>query len=720
MRKFFLLVFLLTGFALQAQTGKEPIRVTDLLQIKSAGSIALSPDGKWVAFTVTQIDAEDSKWEYGYSTQIWLAPTDGSADPRPLTTSKTGGSQPSWRPDGKALAFVRTAEGRPQLFLLSLDGGEPTQLTDFKYGASAPRWSDDGRQLLFSSTISLQDLLTDSLFNPGQELPKWADEKPGFLHNRDLQRNKARPNPDGNLDEVRAYLSLNEKDRKAKVITKLNFQQESSTSSTVSFRHVLLTNASPGSTPIALTTGFHSYGNPQFIAGSNRILLESNYSDAEHPDRVLETQLFTVNTDGSQLKPLLGKPGYSFFGSVISPNGRQIALLGSPVQQVGIPELMLLPASGNEKEKISIPFDRAKAGLSWSADGKQLFFTSASNGGTALYRLNTDTRKIDCLTSLSEGVGSFDLANGRIAFVKTTVESPFELYTIAANGTGEKCISALNSKWLANKQLSIPEKFEYRNEQGMTVEYWVMKPANFEAGKKYPVVLEIHGGPSAMWGPGESSMWHEFQYWCSRGYGVVYSNPRGSGGYGEAFLRANIRNWGDGPMRDVLGALERSIRANWIDSSRLTVTGGSYAGYLIAYLIAHDKRFKAACSQRGVYDLSTFFGEGNAWRLVPNYFGGYPWQPEIAKLLEKESPINYVANIATPYLIFHGENDLRTGVIQSEQLYKSLKVLNRPVEYVRHPGATHELTRSGNNRQRIDQLLRTWEFFERFIGPTKP
>jgi dipeptidyl aminopeptidase/acylaminoacyl peptidase len=227
-------------------------------------------------------------------------------------------------------------------------------------------------------------------------------------------------------------------------------------------------------------------------------------------------------------------------------------------------------------------------------------------------------------------------------------------------------------------------------------------------------LLEIHGGPAAMWGPGESSMWHEFQFWSARGYGVVYANPRGSGGYGETFLRANINDWGKGPMEDVLQALQKTVAQGWADTSRLFVSGGSYAGYLVTYILGHDTRFRAACSQRGVYDLNTFFGEGNAWRLVPGYFGGYPWEPATKQVLDRESPISYVQNITTPLIIFHGENDLRTGLVSGEQLYKSLKVMGRPVEYVRHPGATHEITRSGNNRQRLDQMLRTWEFFERY------
>ncbi|HET6767390.1 MAG TPA: S9 family peptidase, partial [Chitinophagaceae bacterium] len=303
----------------------------------------------------------------------------------------------------------------------------------------------------------------------------------------------------------------------------------------------------------------------------------------------------------------------------------------------------------------------------------------------------------------------------KVVYVKAEVTNPNELYIADANMANPKRLTDFNENWVQKKQISVPEKKSLTNSLGQTVEYWVMKPIGFEAGKKYPLLLEIHGGPAAMWGPGELTMWHEYQYFCSKGYGVVYCNPRGSGGYGEKFLRANIKDWGAGPASDVLTAMDKAVAEGWADTSRLLVTGGSYAGYLVAWIIGHDKRFKAACSQRGVYDLSTFFGEGNAWRLVPNYFGGYPWEPDAKAVLQRESPLTYVQNITTPYIIFHGDNDRRTGFVEGEMLYRSLKVLGRPVEYVRHPNATHEITRSGNNRQRIDQMLRTWEFFERWI-----
>jgi dipeptidyl aminopeptidase/acylaminoacyl peptidase len=248
-----------------------------------------------------------------------------------------------------------------------------------------------------------------------------------------------------------------------------------------------------------------------------------------------------------------------------------------------------------------------------------------------------------------------------------------------------------------------------------------MKPTGFDGKKQYPWIVYMHGGPAAMWGPGEFTMWHEFQTFCAFGFGVLYVNPRGSSGYGYSFQRANYKDWGDGPMGDVLGALDDAgMSLPNIDRRRLFLTGGSYAGYLTAWIVAHDHRFKAAAAQRGVYDLSTFFGEGNAYRLVPDDFGGYPWEPDTRRLLEQQSPLTYVSKIETPLLILHGSEDYRTGVVQSQMLFRALKEMGKPVEYVRYPGVGHELTRTGPPAQRMDHLLRIAEFFERFADNDRP
>lgn len=715
-----------------SQNGKEPVKVTDMLKIKSIAGVNLSKDGSKVVFTVTSIEPDgDNKPDHKYVTHVWMAGTDGSSIPKQLT-AKENSSQPVFSPDGKQIAFVRSVDGKPQIFLLSLDGGEAMQLTKYKYGAANPKWSPDGKHLLFSAAIPFKDLLKDSLLNPGKEIPKWPLEKPGFDKNQQLNPTGAKADPDGNLEEIRAYLENNTADKKARVFTKLNFLDEIDINAEMNFNHYFITEAKLDAKLVAVTNGFYRFNYAEFTPDGKQLVLAGNMDSLQHPDRVLEGEIFIVNIDGSKWRKILGEKDKNFNSPRISPSGKWLAFQYGNTSFVSVPQLAIIPVNGSAKDKIDIQFDRNKGNITWSNDEKYIYFTAQSNGGAPLCRVDLSSGwtmypllstlkdrdkniKVDQLTGYNDGIGSFDIAGNKLVFVKTEVANPFEIYVADATAKNQKRISNFNAAWIVNKKLSFPEKHSFKNDKGMEIEYWVMKPANYEQGKKYPLLLEIHGGPSAMWGPGESSMWHEYQYFCSKGYGVVYCNPRGSGGYGLNFLRGNINDWGAGPTSDVLTALDKTVAEGWADTSKLLVTGGSYAGYLVAWIIAHDQRFAAACSQRGVYDLSTFFGEGNAWRLVPNYFGGYPWDAAARVTLERESPINYVQNIKTPYIIFHGDNDRRTGFVQSEMLYKSLKVLGRPVEYVRHPAATHELTRSGNNRQRIDQMLRTYEFFERWI-----
>ena len=282
-------------------------------------------------------------------------------------------------------------------------------------------------------------------------------------------------------------------------------------------------------------------------------------------------------------------------------------------------------------------------------------------------------------------------------------------------------LTNLNDGWMKDKQVIFPKEYWLARPDGSKIQYWVMEPVAKKDGTKYPTILNIHGGPSAMWGPGIFSMWHEYQLENSWGYGVVYCNPRGSGGYGDKFKRANFKDWGTSPAGDILASLDDAIKNNsWIDKDQLFVEGGSYAGYMVAWIVGHDNRFKAANAQRGVYDLTTFMGEGNAWRLIPDHFGGYPWDKETKAILDSNSPYTYVDKINTPLLIIHGDQDLRTGVIQSEMLYKSLKILNKPVEYIRYPKEGHELTRSGNPGRIMDHMLRVIEFFERYVKHPEP
>lgn len=699
----------LNSFAQQ----KNRILVSDLYQVKTASGISSSPDGKWYIYKVQSIAAtKDKPAEYDYLNQWFLAPTDKSAAPRAITAIQENTPAGRWSADGKQLFFVRIVKEKPQLFRLPLNGGEAIQLTDFRYGAVNPVVSPDGKTIIFSASITTAELWKDSLLNPEKKTPLWNLEKPK-LDALATYGNAAKADADGDAAQIRAYLQQDEREKRAKVFNRLRFQGESATNPELSYNHLFSIRLDrPEAAPVALTHGFYSYNLNDITPDGKYLLIESDADLLKHPDRREETAVYRLAVTGGEPELLLSGAEQRFSAGLVSPDGKWFSFSSSPVAGVNIAKNYLYNFS--TKEKINIPLERSQGAVNWSKDSKTFYFTSGSNGGTVLYKFNVAGKTVDRLSDFDSGITSFEVTNSQLIYTKLEVANPSEIYTADLANKNAKRVTELNTGWLAGKVLSFPVKKTFKNELGMEVEYWVMKPAGAQAGKKYPIILEMHGGPAAMWGPGEASMWHEFQYYAGMGYGIVYSNPRGSGGYDEAFLRGNVKDWGNGPMNDVIKSLDLAIAEGWADPDKQFITGGSYAGYLTAWVVSHTDRFKAACAQRGVYDLTTFFGEGNAWKLVPNYFGGYPWEKEAGALLKEQSPFTYVAQIHTPLIIFHGENDLRTGVIQSEMMYKALKVLGRDVEYVRHPGATHELTRAGNNRQRLDQMLRTMEFFERY------
>ena len=707
------IVFLLFSSISYAQTGKEKILVTDMTKIQQVNNVSISPDGKRAIYALkTNEPNETDKLDFDYRTHLWI--TDYQTVKQITRGSESVGGA-SWSADSKQITFARNVKKQSQIFIMPLDGGEAWQLTDLKYGANNPQWSPDGTRILFTVNVTLSELLKDSLLNPTKKLPSWSFEKAGFKTNDFLKSTKKiNANPNGNLAEIRAYLDKDVEDKKAKVFSRLNFQGESTTEPEMKFNLLFTIEAKEGAKPVQITKSFWSFNNAVWSADSKKIYAVCGLDSMQHPDREQNTSIIRMNIDGSELRQLMGDKGISYNNPTLSPDGKMMVFTTSKIEWLGFNQIMIANADGTNK--MPIIFDRAANNFEWSDDSKYVYFAANSNGGVPIYRLDIQSKKVEKLSDFDSGISSFDVNKDRIVFSKTEVKNPSELFVADLMMKNQLKLSSHNDDFLRTKALSFPEKRTYTNSKGQTIEYWIMKPTNIEAGKTYPLLLNMHGGPTAMWGPGESSMWHELQYFCSQGYGVVYANPRGSGAYGKDFQFSNYQDWGNGPTEDVLAAASNAAKESWADTSRQVITGGSYAGYLTAWIISHDNRFKAAFAQRGVYDLTTFMGEGNAWRLTPNYFGGYPWEPKTKDILDRESPYSYVDKIQTPFLIKHGENDLRTGVIQSEMMYKSLKILGKQVEYVRMPGATHELSRTGNVRQKIDRMLRIYEFFERYIG----
>ena len=704
----FLLLFS-SYFSIAQQNTLKPIEVTDMLKIKTIGKPQISPDGLHVLFSIMEIkDDVDKKGDFTYVTQLYLGEIK-SKSYRALTSGKYSISSPSWSPDGRSILFSRDVGNKSQAYIMKLNGGEPMALTASLRDVMNSVWSKDGQFIFYQERKSMKEYLLDSLNNPSKLIPSWNIEKPKLDANVYVGSSKV--NPNGNLKEVRAYLYQNEKDKKAKVINRLNFQEETTTTGEFPINLLFKIAVNGSSKPVLINNPYELW--TEWIETPKGILAIIPVDSLAHPDRVLDHKIVLYNRSNNQYRTLIEKKGFTYSSINLSPDSNWLTYVETSTTIVRNGTLKILNLTNSAI--IDVPMDRVITQIKWTENNENIYFTAQDRGGVPIFVFNLKAKKVKQITPEVDGVLGFDVKDENLIYSKTCIDNPSELYVNDLQGTSESIFTTENSTWLAGKSISKPIKKSFVNKKGQRVDYWLMKPMNYQSGNKYPLVVDIHGGPSAMWGTGEASMWHEFQYYTSKGMGVVYGNPRGSGGYGTEFLAANVKDWGAGPMADIMEMTDLAVNEGWVDTTQLAVTGGSYAGYLVTWMLGHTNRFKVACSQRGVYELSTFLGEGNAWRLNPRYFGGYPWEKTTRVILDRESPLTYVQNIRTPLIIFHGENDLRTGVIGSEMLYKSLKILGRDVEYVRHPEASHEITRAGNNRQRIDQMLRTYEFFSRYL-----
>lgn len=700
---------------------KDRIVASDLLKITYVNQLAISPDGKQAVATVSRKkskeDASKGTTEYYYTQHLFVLDMSGKSQPTQLTFGDRRDTQPVWSPDGKAIAFVRVDGELSQIWILPLTGGESYPVTSAKYGATQPVWSPDGRTILFTSSIPMSAV--------GGDVP-WNYERPGRKQNdevnwktlTDEEKKTLLNSPDGNIQEVRAWLAKNTNEKNPRVLTRLNLQGEQGLDTEEKFDHLFTVDAKQGSQAKQISSGYQNFRGAKWNKDGKAIIC-SSIKLSVSPDYASASSLWKMDSDGKNLSELLKVNGRPITNPEFSPDGLFISFNISTAEGLLVrqEDIGVVPAVGGEWIELTKNFDRDVQAMNWSDDSKQIFFTADNEGDIPLYVLpikgDVTPKRI---TAENFGVTNFNVRAGKVVYAMAEVNNPCEVYSRDLKSNISAKLSSFNSSWLAGKKLSQLKEYWITRPDGVRVQYWIMEPLGRKEGVRYPTILNIHGGPTVMWGPSAYTMWHEFQLEAAWGYGVVFCNPRGSSGYGDAHKRGNIKNWGHGPAEDILASLDDAIKqATWIDQNQLFVEGGSYAGYMVAWIVGHDNRFKAANAQRGVYDLTTFMGEGNAWRLVPDYFGGYPWEPETKKLLDAESPLTYVDKINTPLLIIHADQDLRTGVIQSEMLYKSLKILGKPVEYVRYPAEGHELTRSGNPGRMMDHLLRVIEFFERYV-----
>jgi dipeptidyl aminopeptidase/acylaminoacyl peptidase len=632
----------------------------DVYELVSVADPRLSPDGRVVAFVVTRIDREESE----YRSAIWLAPIDGSEPPRQLTSGLKADAAPRFSPDGTRLAFVSNRDSeRKQLYVLPLQGGEPARLTDLPEDVADPAWAPDSKRLVFVSRV------------------------------RDP-----------------AYEEENEKRRPPRRFTRLQFKFDNEGWTGDRRRHLFICPADGSAEPTQLTSGDFEDSHPSWSPDGGRVVFVS--SRGEDWDLEPISHLYVVAPDGGEPEQLTsGENIYSV--PSWSPDGRLIACRWSPggFDRPRHERIAVVDTESGEHRSLTESLDRHGDSYpplrapAW--DGEEVVFGVEDGGNVPLYRALADGSQPPQLVIGGERwVHGWDAAAGELVYAASTPTSLPELYR------GEEQLTSFGAAFAEGRELIAPERFTATSQDGTEVEAWIIRPAGFEETRRYPVLLNIHGGPFTQYG---NKFFDEFQVYAGAGYAVLYSNPRGSSGYSEEWGRA-IRGpadggpgWGSVDYEDVTAVVDEALRRfDFCDPERLGVMGGSYGGYMTSWIVGHTDRFSAACSERAVNSLVSQYGSSDIGHFIRSYVGAYLFEDFEAYV--RHSPATYAERMTTPLLILHSENDLRCNIEQAEQLYTTLRLLRRDVELARFPGESHELTRSGSPAHRVQrfELLLDW------------
>ena len=341
-------------------------------------------------------------------------------------------------------------------------------------------------------------------------------------------------------------------------------------------------------------------------------------------------------------------------------------------------------------------------------DSGRIFFVSPQKGREWIFSIGLDGGEPEVVVAGDRMAGPFTVSGQMLAYRVESPDIPSDIYACRLDGSHEKRLTHINRAFLKKHSLSIPREVWLDRPDGFKVQGWIMLPDGYRKGRRYPWVVQVHGGPHIMWG---FSWWHEFQSMCGKGYGVYFSNPRGSDGYGSQFKGAIRKDWGGEDFKDILAGAEHVVGVGLADKKKLYLTGGSFGGFMTAWIVGHDDRFRAAVAQRGVYDFISMYGVSDAMTLIEWEFETLPWDDPM--ILWEHSPLKYVNNVKTPLMIIHSEQDYRVGIAQAEELYVALRRLGKDAEFVRYPREGHELSRSGEPRHRVDRINRIIGWFQR-------
>ena len=677
------LVFALAALAAPAAAqSPRPWRATDYYKLATVGAPALSPNGRLVAYTVTTV-VEDKDRRHS---EIWLAAVDGSFKPLRLTNPTTEASNPVWSPDGSLLAFTSRREGAPDnVWFLRMQGpgGEAFQITGVK---AAPSFAPDGKTLLFL----------------------WEGEEPDSLKN-ETWRKRVSPaaitrGPDPKRFDGRVYTSLPFKGDERGYLTPREAQRPAH----------LYTVATDGGTPRQLTQGALEPSDAVWSPDGKSVALVFDSTDLKEISSQSRPELFVMRLADASLRRV--PTGFvSNRSPAWSPDGTTLAFLCSKGRGEEI-DVCVVPAAGGTARNLTAGWELAPGDPQWSADGKTLYVAAETRGNAHLFAVAVAAGTVTQVTNGERTLRGFTFSrDGRaLAYVGSDITKPFELFTAALTGAtpgSERRLTAVNDSLVASVTMIPADTFWFTGVDGLRIQGWLMKPHGYQRGRKYPLVLSIHGGPHSNYG---NILFPEFQMLAGQGYWMLFTNPRGSSGYGHKFTFATRGRWGMEDYQDLMQAVDVVIKRGEVDTTRMAVLGGSYGGFMTNWILGHTRRFAVAQTDRSIYNWYSWYGSSDAQGLTEYEFLGAPWEND--SLYRALSPMGFADRIATPLLIVHSEDDFRTPITDAEQLFVMLRKRGVPSEFVRYPRSFHGLSRTGPPWLLVDRLERIRSWFAHWIG----